>query len=172
MLRHREIRVNAEGEIQVRGRTMFDGYLDELGEASPFDAEGWFSTGDLGHLNEAGQLTVIGRKDRQFISGGENILPEEIERELLAMPGCLEAVVVPVSDSEFGARPVAFCQWDDEAEMESKERKQQVHALLDSRLARYKIPVAILDLPQIPGLKPNLQSLNNLAENALRESNT
>ena len=77
------------------------------------DAAGWFHTGDLGRLDAAGRLIVTGRRDTMFISGGENIHPEEIEREILRFPGVLEAIVAPVPDPEFGARPVAFLRTAD-----------------------------------------------------------
>ena len=62
----------------------------------------WFPTGDMGQLDKEGCLTVTGRRDNMFISGGENIHPEEIEKALLSIKGIMEAVVVPKEDKEFG----------------------------------------------------------------------
>ena len=107
-LRFREISVAADGEILVRGRTLFRGYVEATRVRPARDGAGWFHSGDLGHLDDAGRLIVTGRRDTMFISGGENIHPEEIEREILRFPGVLETIVVPVPDPEFGARPVAF----------------------------------------------------------------
>ncbi|MBW2108894.1 MAG: o-succinylbenzoate--CoA ligase, partial [Deltaproteobacteria bacterium] len=112
-LDHRQVRV-ACGEILVKGDTLFKGYVDGASTVLPVDAEGWFRTGDLGRMDTDGYLTVLGRKDNMFISGGENIFPEEIERRLRAVPGVEQATVVRVKDTEFGFRPVAFVKtWKD-----------------------------------------------------------
>jgi O-succinylbenzoic acid--CoA ligase len=108
VLSGREIKVGAEGEILVRGATRFAGYVTADRLDSPFDAAGWFATGDLGDLDAAGRLEVRGRRDTMFISGGENIHPEEIERALLDRLRAEACVVVPVPDETYGRRPVAF----------------------------------------------------------------
>ena len=112
VLPHRQICLAADGEILVRGRTLFAGYLQPGGTLERPDAgDGWFPTRDLGRWEQVGgrqMLRVVGRKDRQFVSGGENVQPEEIERALLALPGVDEAAVVAIEDAEFGHRPVAF----------------------------------------------------------------
>jgi O-succinylbenzoic acid--CoA ligase len=106
-LADRELKISETQEILVRGKTLFQGYWNEKSE-SVIPVEEWFPTKDLGTINERGELQVIGRKDRQFISGGENIQPEEIERALLSLPGILAAAVFPLEDGEFGTRPIAF----------------------------------------------------------------
>ena len=113
----RALRFDADGQLWTRGASRFAGYLDGplaaarpegAGLSRPFDADGWLATGDVGHLDAAGRLVVTGRRDLQFVSGGENVQPEAIERVLLGHPAVAEAVVVPVADAAFGARPVAF----------------------------------------------------------------
>src|SRR3990167_8862202 len=79
-LPHRELKI-CSGEIWVRGKTLFQGYLNQ---PSPF-IDGWFPTNDLGYIGPNG-LEILGRKDRMIISGGENINPEEIEKALLSHP--------------------------------------------------------------------------------------
>ena len=77
----------------------------------PLDENGWFASGDLGEWVDRGgkrRLRVVGRKDNRFISGGENIQPEAIERVLLNQNEIHRALVVPVSNEEFGERPIAF----------------------------------------------------------------
>ena len=108
VLPDREVSISERGEILVRGETLFAGYVEGEELDRPLDAEGWFHTGDLGELDEDGYLRVGGRVDNLFISGGENVQPEEIEEALCRLEGVDEAVVVPVPDEEFGARPVAF----------------------------------------------------------------
>jgi o-succinylbenzoate---CoA ligase len=113
LLPHREVGISGDGEILVRGETLFAGYVEGDAVYRPLDADGWFHTGDIGDLSENGYLRVLGRKDNLFVSGGENIQPEEIEEALLSLEGVEEAVVVPISDPEFGARPVAFVRTAD-----------------------------------------------------------
>jgi O-succinylbenzoic acid--CoA ligase len=96
------------------------------------DAEGWFSTGDLGVFTAEGNLVIQGRCDRLIISGGENIQPEAIESLLLKIPGVRRAVVVGKPDPEFAERPVAFLAGD--------FQEAEVRQFLACRLERFAIP--------------------------------
>ncbi len=113
LLRHRELRIGDDDEILVRGQTLFKGYIEGDTLRRPLDRDGWFATGDLGALDDEGLLTVAGRKDTQFVSGGENIHPEAIEDALAALDGVGRSLVVPVPHPEYGQRPVAFVQLRD-----------------------------------------------------------
>lgn len=141
-LRYREVRTAPDGEIQVRGATRSPGYIQQEQVQLPVDDDGWFATGDIGHVDEEGYLTVTGRKDYMFISGGENIQPEEIEQALLAVPGVQQAAVVPVPDGEFGERPVAFLERDPACDEES------IRVALRTVLPSYKIPDAFRPWPE------------------------
>lgn len=145
-LRYRQVRINAQGEIEVRGETLFLGYLEDGAIRPARNEEGWFNTGDLGELDASGQLVVKGRRDFMFISGGENIQPEEIERALEAFPEVEAALVVPVTDPEFGERPVAFLRFRGQpvADDQLKQRLSEV-------LPKYKIPRAFLAWPDEQG---------------------
>ncbi len=125
VLPYRKVRI-VDGEIFVSGKTLFAGYL---GEEKPGE---WFATKDLGHLTEKG-LQIAGRKDRLFISGGENIQPEEIETALLSLPEIKRARVIPRSNEKYGERPIAFL---DPFPVPNLEKR------LESLLARFKIPDA------------------------------
>lgn len=111
LLPHRRLRIGDGGEIQLAGDTLFLGYVEGESLRCPVTDGGWLSTGDLGRLDDEGYLTVIGRRDNRFFSGGETIHPEEIERTLTDHDGVEQAVVVPVPDEEFGQRCVAFVQF-------------------------------------------------------------
>ncbi len=141
VLSHRECRVDESGEILVRGETLFTGYLEGDQIVRPFDANGWFYTKDLGKWTSDGSLIVHGRKDNLFISGGENIQPEEIEKALLALPGVSEAIVVDVTDPEFGYRPVAFVRRSGTDTSTSLQKK------LYRVLPRFKVPKTIHEWP-------------------------
>ena len=143
LLPYRELKVDSDGIIWVRGRTLFAGYQQGTEILSPFDEEGWFKTGDKGRWDEAGMLQVTGRLDNMFISGGENIQPEEIEAVLLKQAGVRRAVVVPVPDNEFGFRPVAFVEG-----LDSGNWKASLVAAIAGELERFKIPDAIYRWPE------------------------
>ncbi len=98
------VRLTADSTIQVRGAALMDGYE---GEPSPFAADGWFTTGDLGRFDHAGRLIVLGRRDEVLISGGEHCAPHEIEAVLERHPGIREAGVYGVADREWGMRVCA-----------------------------------------------------------------
>ncbi len=137
LLPNREVQIAPDGEILVRGPCLFQGYL---GEESP--NKDWFATGDLGRYKK--ELVITGRKDWMFISGGENIQPEEIERELLCLPEVIEAVVLPKDDAEFGKRPVAVVQ----ARFQFNLKRMQ--SALVNVLPKYKIPIALYLVDEIP----------------------
>ncbi len=152
----RVLKIASNNEILVRGATMFDGYLDGQTTTCPFDSDGWFHTGDLGHWDTAGRLVVFGRRDNLFVSGGENIYPEEIELALLNVPGIHQVIVVPQPHQEYGQRPVAFVDGD----LAQIDRWRHI---LAERLPRYKIPDRYLSWPEQFGLKPNRRDLQRLA---------
>ncbi|WP_257296078.1 o-succinylbenzoate--CoA ligase [Endozoicomonas sp. YOMI1] len=157
----REIRLTEEGEIQVRGETLAEGYFQH-GEVTPLPGtRGWFNTGDKGCWY-GDQLQVCGRMDNMLISGGENIHPEEIEQALLAFPEIVQAVVVAMTDPEYGKRPVAYVQTVDGALNEpfTKER-------LAGKIAKFKVPVHIRLFPEQiaeSGIKINRRFFQALLE--------
>lgn len=133
----REIKIGKEGEILVKGKTLFKGYLQRDGSFElPLDEEGYFSTRDLGQYSPKRGLSILGRKDRLFISGGENIQPEEIERLLKNIDGIIRAEVVPTPDEEYGYRPKAFI------ESEKNFQEEELRNYLSSFLPKFKIPVS------------------------------
>ena len=161
VLPHRDLRISEVGEIEVSGPTRYVGTLGPMGiEPAPE----WHPTGDLGRFDEEGRLVVTGRRDLQFVSGGENVRPEAIEAALVATGGVAEAVVVPVSDAEFGARPVAFVRPTEGAAVDGA-------ALADAlrrSLPGFMVPVAFFDWGGAEGMKPDRPALARRAE-ALRQ---
>jgi O-succinylbenzoic acid--CoA ligase len=177
VLPYRELRIAVDGEIVVRGETLFTGYVEDDAITRPLDSEGWFRTGDLGSLDSEGRLTVLGRKDNMFVSGGENIYPEQIERALTAIDGIFDAIVVPVDDREYGHRPVAFIRYRSEinlsepdSEMPESERLHFDHLSLSDELSRtlprFMLPAAYYPWPhgyQPAGIKADRAFLKELA---------
>lgn len=91
------------GNIQVRGPNVLPGYWrmpDKTREE--FTADGFFRTGDMGRLDSAGYLTIVGRAKDLIISGGLNVYPKEVEAALEALPGVAEAAVIGLPDADFG----------------------------------------------------------------------
>ena len=144
VLPHREVAISGDGEVLLGGRTLCLGYLDQERVRPAAGANGWFASGDLGRL-DGGRLSITGRRDARFISGGENIQPEEVEQALLAHPAVLAAVCVAVPDPEFGSRPAAFL-----ALAAGPLPPPDLEAHLDARLARFKHPVRYFALPATP----------------------
>lgn len=163
-----EVKVAPDGELLVRGPSRFTGYVEAGSLILPFDADGWFATGDLGQMDQDGYLIIRGRKDNLFVTGGENVQPEEIEAALCAIEGVEKAVVVPVEDFEFGFRPIAFVKM-----AAGQPDEQDLSRLLQSLLPRYKIPVRFFSWPNTspgPSLKTPRADFRELARTLLTPS--
>jgi len=160
ILKDREVKISDEGEVMVRGKTLFQGYATANDILRPLNREGWFATGDLGILTQDDQLIVSGRKDNMFISGGENIQPEEIENLLCNLDEVDESMVVPVADTEFGFRPVAFIKGRTPIDHKEIQTHLAVH------LPKFKIPDQFYTWPKNEGedLKPKRKHFIELAK--------
>lgn len=140
------------GEICVRGKTLFAGYYQADGSLLlPLDKEGWFHTGDAGHW-QSDSLVITGRIDNQFISGGENIQPEQIEQQLLQHPAVAQAIVVPVPDEEWGMRCACFIDWQQPAISYS-----DLTDWLRQYLPAYMLPKQWLPWPELPSGQLKIQ---------------
>lgn len=160
-----ELCLSEVDEIKVRGANLARGYFRPGGEMQPItDAEGWFSTGDVGRFDATVGWQLIGRKDRMFISGGENIHPELIEHHLQQIPGVLRARVVPRPDPIYGQRPVAFIagQWS----------PSKLTDLLRLDLPKFCLPELYLPWPEhLEPTQPKLRDRDFLEVLATHNSN-
>ena len=94
-----EVRISSVGEVLVRGRNVMLGYLDDPEATGEALADGWYHTGDIGHVDEDGFLFITGRiKNIIVLSNGENISPEAVESKLSACEEVKEAVVLAEND--------------------------------------------------------------------------
>jgi O-succinylbenzoic acid--CoA ligase len=124
------------------------------------DEDHWYRTGDCGYLDSHGSLIITGRLDNRFISGGENIHPEEIEQVLETLDDVLEACVVDIPDDKFGARPVAFLKIRDTGKL----NKNNYRSYLQNKIQKFKIPDKFYLWPEeINRLKPDRKKLREIA---------
>jgi malonyl-CoA/methylmalonyl-CoA synthetase len=136
------------GEVQVRGASLFDGYLNrDDATVAAFTDDGWFKTGDLGTRAGDGYLRLIGRIATDLIkSGGYKIGAGEIEAALLEHPGVAEAAVAGVPDDDLGERVVAWVVRTDDGDPEAEELIELVAA----QLAPHKRPREVRFVDELP----------------------
>jgi len=159
VLAGRQVKIHQDGRIQLNGKTRFLGYWQNQKLLKPFDKDGWFTTNDLGEFDNNGFLKVIGRADRMFISGGENIHPEQIEQALINLEGIMNALVIDMPSETYGSRPVAFLQG------QNNYSDPELRKLLSENLMPFQIPDVFLDWPsQEFSLKPNLDQFRRIAQ--------
>lgn len=143
-----DIRIGAEGRIELRGDQVSPGYLGEPDRPSP-----WLTTGDLGEIDEDGALRILGRADRVIVTGGENVDPEQVERRIAEHPGVEEAVVVGLPDEEWGE--VLACLFTGSA------LPDELRSWLADRLPGHMVPKhwrAVGGVPRTPLGKPDRQA--------------
>ncbi|MFI7135573.1 long-chain fatty acid--CoA ligase [Nonomuraea sp. NPDC050153] len=125
------------GEIVVRGPNVTPGYWENPeATGAAFDDEGWFHSGDVGHLDEDGFLFIVDRLKDMIISGGENVYPAEVERALAAMPGVVDVAVVGSPDEQWGETVVAVVSLAGGTSLTLDD----VRGYAAAQLARYKLP--------------------------------
>ncbi len=104
-----ELGPDQEGELQVRGASIFPGYLDnDTANAEAFTADGWFRSGDLATIDAAGNLSLCGRSKDLIDRGGVKFNPLDIERLLDAHPAIAQSAIAPVPDERLGERACAY----------------------------------------------------------------
>ena len=138
-----EVPAGEVGGIYVHNDTQFDGYTS--GATKDFHA-GFMSSGDVGYLDEAGRLFVVGRDDEMIVSGGENVYPIEVEKTLAAHPEVAEAAVIGADDEQYGQRLAAFVVLEPGGTATIDTLKQHVR----DNLANYKVPREIAILDELP----------------------
>jgi len=132
-------------EIQVRGPNVFSGYWERPeANAASFTPDGWFRTGDLGELDEAGYLRISGRAKELVISGGMNVYPREVEDALRAHPGIEDAAVVGSPSEEWGELVTAYVVGSSVPELEA------LRGFLEGTLATFKHPRALHVVSELP----------------------
>ncbi|WP_233509748.1 FadD3 family acyl-CoA ligase [Actinomadura craniellae] len=140
-----EIRIADDGEVLVRGYSVMRGYLDDPeATAEAIDADGWLHTGDLGTLDERGNLRIVGRKKDMFIVGGFNAYPAEIENFLMEHPAVTQAAVIGVPDERLGQVGKAFVIKREDL------TEEELIAWSRDRMAGFKVPRQVVFLDELP----------------------
>ena len=132
------------GEICVIGPGVFAGYFDNPDANAKAFRNGWFRTGDLGHMDDQGFVYITGRASDMFISGGSNIYPREIEEKILTHPAIVECAVLGVPDKMWGEVGVAVC-----VAKETVEEKALAD-YLGAKVPRYKMPKRFFFWDELP----------------------
>jgi long-chain acyl-CoA synthetase len=135
-----------EGEICLRGGNICAGYWQDPGATRQAFQDGWFHTGDIGHLDADGYLYITDRKKDLIIKGGENISSREIEEALYLHPAVAEAAVVGMPDAVFGEEICAVVQLKPGAEASDEEIRRHV----GQHLARFKVPRRVVFQAALP----------------------
>jgi cyclohexanecarboxylate-CoA ligase len=154
--------VGVDGEIQVRGDAMFGGYTDPALDADAFTADGWFRTGDRGHLRPDGYVEVTGRTKDLIIRKGEKIAPLELETLLIQHPAVAEVAVVGLPDDERGERVCAVLTLRGDASAPSLDEVSSF--LRDRGLMPQKLPEQVEIVDELPRT-----GLGKVAKLALRD---
>ncbi len=122
------------------------GYLGRPEETAEVIIDGWLHTGDIGHLDADGYLTLVGRSKDMMIRGGENIYPKEIEDILAGDPSVPEAAVIGVPDDKWGEVVVAYVQPRPGSTVDPAALK----ALCSQQLTGHKRPTTYVVVESIP----------------------
>src|SRR3981189_1300417 len=149
------------GMIEVKGPNVFKGYwrMPEKTKAE-FRDDGFFITGDLGKIESKGYVKVRGRGKDLVISGGFNVSPKEMEREIDAMPGVIESAVIGVPHADFGEGVTAVVVCSKGAQVD----EPTVLKALDGRLAKFKMPKRVIVVDELPR-----NAMGKVQKNILRD---
>ncbi|QIR83777.1 acyl-CoA synthetase [Paracoccus sp. AK26] len=140
----REVAPGETGEICCIGPAVFAGYYNNPEANAKSFRDGWFRTGDLGHMDDGGFVYITGRQSDMFISGGSNVYPREIEEKILTHPAINEVAVLGVPDPLWGEIGWAVCVAN------SPVAEEDLAAFLDGKLSRYKMPKRFLFWDALP----------------------
>jgi malonyl-CoA/methylmalonyl-CoA synthetase len=141
-----EVRLaEADGEVLLRGPNVFDHYWERPeATAAAFDADGWFSTGDLGATDEMGYVRIVGRSKDLIITGGHNVYPREVEEVLRGHPAVVDVAVVGLPSRHWGEEVTAVVVTPDRFD------PGQLEAWAAGRLAAHKRPKAYREVEELP----------------------
>ena len=143
----RDVPIGEAGEILLQGPSVMAGYLDDPeATAAALSADGWVRTGDLGVLDERGNLRIVGRLKDMFIVGGFNAYPAEIENALLRHPDVRQAAVIGIPDERLGEVGAAFVV----TASGDPAVADDIKAWCRDEMANYKVPRVVRVVEALP----------------------
>jgi len=142
----REMAPFETGEICVCGLAVFAGYYNNPEANAKAFRNGWFRTGDLGHMDEQGFLFITGRASDMYISGGSNVYPRETEEKMLTHPAIAEVAIVGVPDRIWGEVGIAVAVLRPGAALSEAE----LLAWMEGKVSRYKLPKRVFFWDEMP----------------------
>lgn len=143
---YKDVPVNTEGEILIKGPNVFHGYWNKEKYNKEIFKDGWFVTGDVGKVDENGYVYILGRSKDVIISGGINIYPREIEEVIESLPQVKECAVVGVPDEEFGESVKAYIVLNENMKLSEDDAVKYCK----EKLASFKKPKFIEFLDALP----------------------
>jgi HIP---CoA ligase len=159
-----------DGEVQLRGPNVMVGYLDDpVATRAAIEPDGWLHTGDIGHLDERGYLTITDRLKDMFTVGGFNVYPAEVENAIMRMDSVIDCAVVGKPDERLGEVGLAFVVTRPDSGLSTRD----VIAYCRERLANFKVPREVVFVGQLPrnaGGKVLKRELRERARPELREA--
>jgi long-chain acyl-CoA synthetase len=136
-----------QGELCIKGTCVTNGYLNKAeATKNAFDAEGWFHSGDVAHMDEDGYAYIVDRKKDMINVGGEKVFPSEVEDMMITHPKIKDLVVVGIPDDLKGEAPKAFIHLKEDDTATEEEIKE----FCKLKMAPYKVPVAVEFVEEIP----------------------
>lgn len=142
----RELSPGETGEICVAGPAVCAGYYMDDGANEKAFRDGWFRTGDLGHMDAERYLYITGRSSDMYISGGSNVYPREIEEIMLTHPALSEVAILGAPHPRWGEVGVAVCTCEPGQSVSPEDLAQ----MLEQKLAKYKLPHHYVFLDEMP----------------------
>jgi non-ribosomal peptide synthetase component E (peptide arylation enzyme) len=136
-----------EGRLQIRGPSVFDGYLNNAAESQACLSNGWFDTGDTAVLRNDGGLVITGRVKELINRGGIKFNPVDVEALLDSVPGVGRCILAPMPDQVLGERTCAFVQPDGRADV---TLEALVQALNSAGVAKFKWPERLEVVDEFP----------------------
>lgn len=144
--RGEEARANVSGAVLVKGSTVMRGYYNDAEATADSLRDGWLHTGDIGYLDDDGDLFILQRREDLIVSGGENIYPAEVEAALRQHPAVAEIIVFGQPDRQWGQRVAAVTECHHGASLSAAE----LITFAREHLAAYKIPRQIAFAATLP----------------------
>jgi len=145
-----EVPPGIPGEVITRGPHLFSGYWKNPEATRESVRDGWFYTGDVAEIDDAGFIYIRDRSKDMIISGGENIYPAEVEDVLLAHPGVKEAGVIGQPSERWGESPCAVIVRAENWQRDDAELVEELRTFVQSHLARYKQPRVFEFIDELP----------------------